>query len=398
MKKQQTLNGVIRLNSIVIKGVFLIFSSIFLDANSFKILGLIVANSSFITILFGLEFYRFCQRESGANLNNRSNIYANQLLTYFSSYLIFALPIFLFGTYFFTPQISLLFLFICISDHLSQEFYRVLIFEELQLRGSLILFLRSSAWSLVVLFLYLLKFSISLELILVLWLSFSIMSIVIGFFILNKQLIFTSIKYSFKWILRGLKLNIIILISALSFRSLLTFDRNALEIFYPSNLAEYIFIGSFIGIFLVIADSVIFSFYFPRILKSDDFKEQKKLISSSMVQIVILGLTYFFVINVLYFGIKETNFKPEFFQNYGFLFYGSCSMLILSFSIVPNYLLYAKKKDFLIAKINILIILASLFLLYFIKDISVYSINIALIFASVLLFITKMYYAKKISS
>jgi hypothetical protein len=114
---------------------------------------------------------------------------------------------------------------------LSQEIYRILIFEELQIKGTFLLFIRSSAWVILLALLYIIGHEIDLYLILILWLIFSIISVLFGLYHLKGILFFSFSLFDFKWILNGLKLTGAIVLGSLAARTFLTFDRNLVEYF-----------------------------------------------------------------------------------------------------------------------------------------------------------------------
>jgi hypothetical protein len=190
LNKNQIINGILRIISLIFKGFFIIASISLLDKESFTVFGLVVANSAFYTILLGLEFYRYCHRELGNDLNKRSLVYSNQFITYLFFYLIFSLPIYIFSNTILPSYICILLVIISIIEHLSQEIYRILIFEELQIKGTFLLFIRSSAWVILLALLYIIGHEIDLYLILILWLIFSIISVLFGLYHLKGILFF----------------------------------------------------------------------------------------------------------------------------------------------------------------------------------------------------------------
>lgn len=396
LSSKQIINGSIRIFSLIIKSLFIIASINLLEKDSFIALGLVVANSAFYIIFFGLEFYRYCQRELSYNLEKRSLVYSNQFSTYIFFYLLFSIPIFLFSKTFLPINICVLLVAISITEHLSQEIYRILIFEELQIKGTILLFIRTSAWVIILFALYFIGFTIDLNLILILWLLFSIFSVTYGFFHLKKILIISFSSLNYRWIVKGLKFTSVIVLGSLSFRALLTFDRNLIEYFFNGFSAEYIFIVSIVNVFLVIIDSTVFSFNFPKILKSKSKNQIKLYINKSKKQVFLMGVLFILIANISYLIIQQIGIKPDYFINNGFIIISSFTIVVLCFSIIPNYILYKNNKDFVIAKINLFVLAVSCLFFYLIKSFGVYSINLSLLIAAILMLVLKTFFSKKL--
>jgi hypothetical protein len=193
-----------------------------------------------------------------------------------------------------------------------------------------------------------------------------------------------------------LKLTGAIVLGSLAARTFLTFDRNLVEYFYTEFSAEYIFIASTVNIFLIIIESTVFSFHFPKILKSNSRSEIKLYADKSKKQLLLVGFIFLFALNIGYLLFQKTGIKADYFLNNGFIIFGSFTILLLAFSYIPNYILYKNRKDPLIAKINIIVLIICSLFFFLIKDFGVYSINITLLVAAIQMLILKTYFLKKI--
>src|SRR5690606_19233268 len=142
------INILLRAVTIGLKFVLSVVVIKMLDIESFGVLGLFQSSIIILTFVIGLDFYSFSSREilkEGAK--EFSFYFNNQIVLHLIIYLLF-IPICYVLSRMGIMEVKYLnfFYIILISEHMSQELYRILIILKKTTPATIVLFLRSGFW------------------------------------------------------------------------------------------------------------------------------------------------------------------------------------------------------------------------------------------------------------
>ena len=211
MKKlfsNQVINIFLRGTTVLLKFILSVLVIKKLSIEEFGVFGLFQSTIIISTFILGFDFYNFTSREIlKENAKSVSYYFINQLAFHLVVYiLIVPLTFFVFISGIIHANYLWLFVLILISEHLSQELYRLLIILNKSVAATTLLFLRSGLW---VLFLYFFWtqniLTVNINSILFLWLLGAISSVLLGFKFANLN---TINKINFKWIIYGVKVSL----------------------------------------------------------------------------------------------------------------------------------------------------------------------------------------------
>ncbi len=277
----------------------------------------------------------------------------NQLISQLIIFVIF-IPIQLFffnyfleGHFFFFWFLILLF-FECFSH----EIYRILIALNNQISATITFCIKSSLWIyILILSIYFFPKLSTINSIFIFWTIGAICSTLFGLIIIynyfnqNKN---HDFKFNIKWILKGYKTALIFFLSALFVKGLFLYDKFYLKQNYIIDyLGVYFFYYTLIfGVFNIL-EPAIFSFFYPRLVKSYQnlensvFKQQsKKLLLNTFILSLIISLVLILILPSIIDFINKPLLKNYLIDAKLLILAG----FLFSVSMIPHYILYSKKK------------------------------------------------------
>jgi len=339
--------------TLVSKFLLLFFLAKFLEPDEVGLYGLIAATIGYALYALGLEFYNFSTREIiGKDSRLWLGMIRDQVVLYALAYLaLMPLALFVFYKGWLPWGYAAWFFLLLFLEHMAQELNRILVAISEQLLASVVLFMRSGVWGLVV--------------IVVMWLepgartlSFCLGAWALGAF-LACAVAFKKL-YSFdksslrspidgQWIARGIKIALPLLVASLAIRGIFTFDRywveslSGLEVLGPYVL----FVGMAMAI-LSFLDAGVIVFFYPRLVASaklDDpsvFRaDMKKLtvnvIGTTLIFVLACGLVAPIILHWL--G------NPLYDEHLYLLYWLLIAISIYAFSMIPHLGLYAHGRD-----------------------------------------------------
>ncbi len=338
------------------------------------IFGLVSTMIVFGLLVVGAEFYSYSLRELlSRDKAEWSYVLQHHLLALLFLYafllpaqlLIFALdllPLDLMGWFF----------LLLVLEHLGQELNRLLVAMQKPITASVVLFFRMGAWVWVVLY-YLWADSTlrTLEFVLMGWSVGCLIGVIIGLFLVWRNV--ENWKWwpvDRQWIIAGFRVGILFLVSSLSMRAILTFDRFAVDYYVGADfLGVYVlYIGMAMTV-VNILDPAVFAFLYPRLVEAYRKgrmgvyqKTMKELIVSTLVLSVFFALLIYFLSPYVYEWID----KPIY-ANYQFVLpLLLCASVIYVIGMVPHFGLYAKglDKELLFCHVSSAIIFAILVIMF----------------------------------
>ena len=385
-------------------GKFLLMMAIarFLTVKDVGNYGLYVSIIVISLYFVGLDFYVFSTREIlDPQIKKKiGSILFNQVVFFIFSYvLLAALWPGLLTLSAITGVGGLLFL-LTVSEHLSQECYRILIIKEKITLANFLLFVRSGIWC--YLCVPLLYFGmVNLEQIFYLWLVFSAISVIIGVkFILHFESISISdFKIDIKWLMRGIKTSFLFFMGTLCLRAINYLDKViAVHFITTPKLGVYVFFFGVSAAVQAIIDVLVVTRYYPslvRAIQEQNLEESKKAFDKFKKKMLYYNFGLFIIsIPACYMMIKLTG-KMEYIDNFLWYILIVISLSLLNISMPYHYALYSKKKDSSLIIINALALLiftiASFVFVNMLPNSGMIPVLIGLISSNLFILITKYF-------
>jgi O-antigen/teichoic acid export membrane protein len=375
-----------------------------LSSSDLGLFGLLVSGISFFVLIVGADYYSYSNRELLSSSEDKyAEIISNQIYAYIPLYTI-SIPFILIIFYqdilpwnYFT-----LFLILTIVEHIAQEQNRLLNTMQKQLSASIVLFIRTASWVLIIVpLMYLYESFRNIDTLLFFWLIGTALAVILGGFIIKKSIInFKLYQPNYTWILKGYKIGFLFLIGTIGFKALSTLDRFWLEkITDTSTVGVYVFYFSLIvGVTSFIhAGLIVFSA--PNIIKSyqeKNFLKFKVLMKQFLKELIIATIILLILIFILVPYIIEWIDKPEYIENYNALYVLMLTAVAMIISNHPHIYLYSSRNDkfILYSHISSLIIfLSSLtFFNYLYNDIEgLYQVSLSILISYIWLLSIKYY-------
>lgn len=400
------LNVGIRGATLISKFVLIFFLAIFFKASDVGLYGLITASIGYALYAFGFDFYLYSGRELiGANKEVIGSMIKDQFVLYFFSY-IFICPLFLivfingFIPWYFAP----VFFTILILEHIGQELNRVFVALSSQLWASALLFIRSGAWCLLlILIMWLIPVTRNLNNLLLFWMLGSVVSNLVGVFVLRKYgFSGWRKKINWNWIIGGIKTALPYFITTLVLQALFTVDRYLVKIHFGDDvLGAYVLFGSFAFAISTFVDAGVFVFFYPLLIQAYNKNNEQEYnrIFKQMSKNVIVLVTALSIVGLYLIKPILLITKKSIYLNNIQIFY--VLLLVTWLQVlgwIPQYGLYSKRKDKEIIASNLVAAIIFFPLVFvFIKYFGELGVGLTLCFVFFLAFVFKGYFMIKMS-
>lgn len=367
--------------------------------------GIIFASIGYALFILGFDFYTFSTRElMGKPKDEWSGLLKNHLVFIGACY-VATLPVicaFAYGAGAIPQPMVLWFLLLLVLEHLAQEINRFLIAMGRPLLAGVILFLRSGAWVIVcVVAMIWIPEHRNLAWVFKAWASGGSLAVALGAIALRQ---FYgrggSHPIDFRWIGKGLKVAVPLLVGTLASRVLFTADRYFERYVGGSELlGAYTFYAGIASALLAVLDASVISITGPQLIGAVR-KGDRAEVSAMLKEFcgMTLGITAALTL-ISVAGIKPVIAligKPiygEHLPTYFLLLAGSG---IFCVSNIPHYLLYAHGADRAIVVTNLVGCAAfCLFFLVLKESLPQICVPLALLFAFGLMFISKVAIARR---
>tara|TARA_R110002049_G_scaffold291474_3_gene475433 strand:+ start:8992 stop:10140 length:1149 start_codon:yes stop_codon:yes gene_type:complete len=365
----------------------------------FGVFGLFQSTVIIMTFFLGLDFYTFTAREILKLESKEFSYYIKHQIIFHTIAYILILPFCYFLVLWNIIQKEFIYLFIIIlvSEHLSQEIYRILIILKKTVVATLVLFLRSGLWIILTYLLWKNNFiPSSLESLLYLWLLGAALSVIIGFYYLDFKWIQGVDK---GWIKEGLIVAFPFFIGTILYKMMEFSGRYFLNFYFTSaEVGVYTFFSSIANVMFVFVQTIVIIELYPSLIESKNksyavflnnlrtFEKQTIKFSTIGIVLSLLG-----IYPLLAFLNKTILFDSIF--SYILLL---ISTAIFSLSFIPHYALYSYNHDWKILQatlIGALFNVAFNFLL--IPTFGVMGAAISQLVSFFILFVVKVYFWKK---
>tara|TARA_R110002051_G_scaffold315015_1_gene392866 strand:+ start:1498 stop:2727 length:1230 start_codon:yes stop_codon:yes gene_type:complete len=361
--------------------------------------GLFQSTIIIMTFVIGLDFYSYASREIlNKGIDTFNFYFKNQLIFHLASYfLIIPLSYFLFKWKIIDSVYSHIFVIILISEHISQELYRMLIVLKKTVAATIILFVRSGIWVMLLYLFWELKIiETTLNSILVLWGIGAGFSVFIGFRYLDFK--WTS-GLDFKWIKKGVIIAIPFFIGTILYK-LIEFSGRYFLNFYHSSIevGVFTFFSSIANILFVFVQTIVIIELYPSLLESrrksfENFSEKLKIFQKQIIIFSFIGiiLSLLGIYPLLLFLDKIVLFDSIY--SYAILLLAN---FFFSISFVSHYALYTYNLDWKILRstlVAVIFILITSFLL--IPKYGILGASLSQLISFFMLFNAKFYFWRK---
>lgn len=392
-------NLILRGSTIGFRSILIFYIAKSLLPEDMAIYGLITVTLSYLVYILGLDFYTYYTREFIKSTPSVWGGYIkNIFIIFIFTYLLCALIIFyLYKIDVIQKDFLFYFILLLILEHLNQEINRIMIMNGDVFYSSIVNFIRYAVWAPIVIFMMHMDFiANSINNIIIYWVIFGFIALLVSIHrLLQYNIQGWNIDINKKWIYMGLLISIPLLVGTLALRGVFTFDRFWLKAYFSIDyLAAYTFFGTFAAVIGTIADSLIISYTYPKLIKLFNNKEilkYNKQIKEFSLQIVFLsffsGLLLYFIVDFLLIFLELENY------------YAYMPMLIIilianiffCISNIPHYILYSQNKDKVIYWAHILLFFLFILILYIFTKIfhNGYVVPIAVLIFYLLLFVIK---------
>jgi O-antigen/teichoic acid export membrane protein len=324
--------------------------------------GLFVACSTFLLFVFGGDYYTFSNREVlHVSKKEIKLITKNQYFFYFMMYtILFPFSYIIVYLNYIPQRLFLVFYIVTILEHLNQESYRFLITFNKQTQATISLFLRTSLWPIIIIIIrYIFDQRLTLDDVFYLWL----LSDIISFIYCTPKLFslglfaWTDSKINLKLIAHSLMIAFPFFVSTIAYKLIEYGNRFILaEVLTKKEVGAFTVIAGLSNSMSVIVSTTVVMYSHPKLLKysrTDPFlfkKHAKYFFFENLIMSTIMFIGLLFLFQFLPIFIKNTliiNNKTTFVVLL-------CAIYVYNISLVPHYILYAKKNDLMLMIATIL--------------------------------------------
>ena len=371
---EKVFNLFLRGLSSISKLALLIFIAKYHPLNETGIYGIIIGQLALGSLVIGYDFYSYSNREIVNQTAERDQIIFDSFYFYKYYYLLsipFVTSLFLINQGFinYLP----FFLFLLISEHLSQELVRILVSEKRNTEASIAVFIKQFMPS-VSYVIYLYISSPNLYALFSMIIISSIFSFMYSYQRLNIKI--QGLKKNLIWIKKGVKLSTIFILSTVCLRFVSTFDKTIINQYFDETIVGiYSFLFTISMSLNILIEVMVINFGFKDLISSgDNVKKLKKTFHSMVLETFFYGIFFIIFLNLIFGSVIDIVDKPllgEYLLEFNFLI---LIAILFSLSSIQTLYFYSKKYD------SFNLIMNFIFLSLFISTILIVNIDTLLEF------------------
>lgn len=374
--------------------IFTYLSKYFVES-TYGVYSLLTTTITVSIFILGFDFYNYSIRDILIEKKDTSAKVFSSLVFYFGIYLVFILAGYLiFNQIDYFSKYTGVLILICITEHLNQEMYRLLLAFKKVLLANTFLFIRVTGWTFLVLFLIIVqKENITLNDILTIWAFFNVGTLVLTALFFTKTIVksLRVVRIKKEWLLRGLKISLIFYAATIALKIIEYSNRyiveGVLDEVSAGIFSFYSNISMIIGIYV---STIVVSYELPDLIESSitdqfDFKLKrfKKLLiqHSSIAMIVVLLAIY----PVLIWQGKES-----FITFWPLILLLNAGMFLMNISLIYHAYLYIKHREKKILEIVLISSVVNIITTYvFCKYFGIMGAGFAFLITGILIFILR---------
>ncbi|WP_151672736.1 lipopolysaccharide biosynthesis protein [Patiriisocius marinus] len=340
----------LRMSAMASKFVIFTILSKYFDTDTYGVYSLQATTITIAIFILGFDFYNYAIRDILLNKERTATKVLTAMSLYAVSYVLFAvIGYVLFNQIDYFAQYTWLLIGICITEHLNQEIYRLLLAFKKVLVANILLFIRVAGWTLYVLYKLLLEeASLGIAEILIIWLSFNAMTLVLTLIIFAKPLI-TNLKvatWDKSWLIKGLKVSVIFYTATIFLKIIEYSNRYVVEAVLDESAAGiFSFYSNFAMVVTIYVSTIVVSYELPDLIESsttDNFvnklKRYKKLLflHAAIASVVVVICMY---------PILIWQGKTEFIALWPLLLFLLGGAYLMNVSLLYHAYLYIKHRE-----------------------------------------------------
>lgn len=374
LSKNELINIFLRITPVGAKFGIIVFLAEVLSTNNYAKFNLIITTITLGIYFFGLDFYHFSNREIILSKDDTLEKIASAVLLYFIIYVCFSIV-----GYFSLPNLNFIesdylriLLLLMITEHLNHECYRLYICFKKIKTANIIFFFKGVTWTTAIFILFLSgnQHKITIDLILKLWLVANICSLVAVFFNVKVYKHIKDIEFNLKFIKKGFKICLWIFLSTISLKIIEYSGRYISDFFLEDDeTAVFLFYSSIAISLSLYIDTVVTSFEYPKLVesyKTNHFEIQKVKFKKKLIKHIIICVMLIFLIGLIVVNLISNTLYLSKFNVLVYMLFGN---VLMNYSLLNHYILYAKKQDKSIVRVNLFggafSIIASIILIYY---------------------------------
>lgn len=391
-------NLFLRLGGMGSKFILMILLSKFLATDVYGKFNLITTTITILIYVLGLDFYNYAIRDILTKDEDKTTKLVNTFSLYSFLYFIFFIVLYFTHNFFdFLNEYYLLFFFISITEHLSQELYRFQISFKKITFANILLFLRVFGYTSIIIIYYLLEKELNIYFILKTWALFNGVVVIISLIDLFKDKKF-KLRINKSWLLKGFNTSIYFFTATFFLKIIEYSNRYIIALFLTdSDVGIYSFYSNIAIIITVYVNTIVVSYQLPILIEksySSNIKNmlqktEKDLFKQSFLSFLISGL----IMLIFLFWQNKIEYK-SYISLYIFLGIGS---FIVNVSLVYyfNLFIHNKEKQIMTTtlKSGLINIILSFILIYYM---GLYGAAIAAVLSALSLFYFRRIESKKI--
>ena len=352
---QSLLSIAMRGLALVSKFLLILSMAKFLSPSDLGEYGLVASSISYLIYFLGCDFYSYATREMLAVPEEKwGGILRDQIILYSITYLLF-LPfaLFLFKFNLLAWKFMGVFYLLLIFEHISQEFYRILVAVGKPLQASAVLFFRTGIWCYAIIALFFLKITdYSILTVLHAWMWADLVAVLLSLYFMRRIYWHKSImveKINWTWMLKGIRVSAGLLIGTLALRGIITFDRYILA-FYGNKeiVGVYTFYMGISNAVTAFIDAAVFVFFYPKLIlsfgKGDITGYTLQFKKTTLIVLCVLAFAIILA-GSLIFPLIYLIDKPIYMQYIFSYFVVLASAAVFILGMLPHYGLYAIRAD-----------------------------------------------------
>lgn len=347
------VNILLRAVTLGSKFLLVFFLARYLVPAELGLYGLFVATIGYALYLLGLDFYTYTTRELlkspreqwGGLLKSHGALalilYAAFLPALSGVFWSGSLPWWLAGWFF----------ALVVLEHINQEFMRLLIAVSEPLLANVVLFLRQGAWAVIVTCVMVsYPESRTLKNVLFAWSVGGGLAVLLAMYRLHQLRIEGWCRrVDWRWIGRGLKVALPLLVATLALRALFTLDRYWVEALGGLEvLGAYVLFIGFSNALLAFLDAGVFAFLYPGLIRSFQSRDAyayRKGLKKLAVQTCALSLGFVVTALLLIGPLLSWLDKPLYIEQQALFPWVLLATVLYALGMIPHYALYAQGLD-----------------------------------------------------
>ncbi|WP_170152831.1 lipopolysaccharide biosynthesis protein [Ulvibacter antarcticus] len=329
--------------------IFTILSKYF-DTETYGVYSLQATTITIAIFILGFDFYNYTIRDILINKENTSSKIFTSLSLYVTSYLLFTIiGYFLFTSIDYFADFTFLLIIICITEHLNQEIYRLLLAFKKVLVANILLFVRVAGWTLFVLYqIYAVGIEVTIRDVLLIWMWFNIMTLLLTFVLFWKIIssALSSIRFKKDWLLKGIRISMIFYVATIFLKIIEYSNRYIVEgVLGEAAAGIFSFYSNFAMVIGIYVSTIVVSYELPDLIESSTGDNFNSKLKNFKKLLIVHSLVASFAVLIFMYPILIWQGKPEFISYWPLIVLFTVGMCLMNISLVYHSYLYIKHKE-----------------------------------------------------